>query len=161
MHRRADTAEQRGEILLADGSTSADGLTQSRIDHTDRLIACLEAAGLTVTRLNPVSFSSGSPALTEKQHREIVARCHEEVGPAPERTYDAETAVRIYTRWLETVECIRAAGYESGPVPSKEAFVEDFVARRPSWHPYGGSWSDALTIAELDRLRSQCPSWVG
>jgi len=138
--------------------SSEPATAKSRVDHVDKMVACLEADGLTVERTDPVSFAAESPS-GEAHLRSVVERCKSMVPPPPPREFDRETAVRVYEAWLGTVECIRQRGHDPGNPPEREAFIEQYIAQTLTWHPFG-RWADRLDPAERDQLMADCPDWV-
>lgn len=87
-------------------------------------------------RLHRSMAADGSFEVTAEQEDALnlsIYVCHEQYPPAEKytRPLSSEQLGVLYDWWTDrTVPCFTELGYDVGPAPSREAFLED-----PSWHP--------------------------
>jgi hypothetical protein len=127
--------------------------------YTAKLAQCLRTGGALVKSDNPVELQADpGPGMSGEAMQVLMAACEQQVGPKPVRKTDRATAERVYDAFLKVRECILGLGYQDADPPSKETFVEQFMAGGDTWHPYDGL--EQLPDADWQRVQAACPQWV-
>ncbi|HLS13634.1 MAG TPA: hypothetical protein VK095_03895, partial [Beutenbergiaceae bacterium] len=98
------------------------------------------------------------------------SECLDSLGYDDELSQDEENIRLLYSRLVDTHECLVAHGYEELPEPQdEEIFVEvslraaqDDGAQSERWNPYFHESFYDLSQDELEEIEKQCPApWFG
>ena len=122
------------------------------VEHVDYVVACVEAAGFAVVRVDGGIEVRPGPQ-QESLYRQVLASCEQAaidsglVGP-PLPPDDVELAA-WYEGFMWTHECMVEAGYPVSSPPSQDAYVE---ADGRNWHPY-----DMLSPEIIPVVERVCP----
>jgi len=159
-----------GSILLAllvtactsPGPSPTASPSASNVDpevYTAKLAQCLQTGGAVVKIDNPVQLQADrGPGMSDEAMRTLMAACEQQVGPKPVRKTDRATAERVYDAYLKVRDCIHGLGFEDDDPPSRDTFIEQFMAGASTWYPYLGL--DQLPDADWQRVQTACPAWL-
>lgn len=160
------TAAALGALLVGGCSTSAaDDADQVRelrqqfmVDlraYYGRMATCLSDRGIAMEvnergdGIRPPP-GRGSSSLDRAAFRESYELCEEQEGahpPMPPPPPEEDVLV-YYDRQLETVACLEDLGHHPDPPPSREVYVETYLASFSGggapWSPYDGLVPDAM-----------------
>lgn len=106
--------------------------TLSAADRNAVVLACLDRNGLDY---DPVDGQITSRDGDADKVRDVIAECELQAGPPPEPDFSTEAVSKIYDTWVETYDCLNAAGYPTVPPPSRETFIETYRFEF-DWYPY-------------------------
>jgi len=118
---------------------------------------CLTAGGAEVEFSNIYGTweAVAGPGMTEGEMAALWAECRP--GPFPVAEPDPERTRRVYAANLLIRDCLIDLGYQPGPPPSEEVFVE----QNGVWDPYEGLHQQYSSHAEQLEVEKTCPPWVG
>jgi hypothetical protein len=106
-------------------------------EHNDRMHACYEDHGVTVTRAGDDRWTLDNGGDVDLLIQ-ISKECADEVGPPPIRPPDEIDARHMYDLALRQAQCLRDLGLDVSEPPSRESWVDTFLAGDPPWTPYDG-----------------------
>ncbi|MEX2252351.1 MAG: hypothetical protein WD895_09850 [Acidimicrobiia bacterium] len=145
----------------ASDTTTSSPDANAPSEYVERLVECLRRGGGDVDWINPVTFSARpGHGMSDEAMRSLMSECKVQLGPAPERRTDPETARRVYSEYTKIYACLVNLGYTPSAPPSMDAFVEGFESGELGWHPYNGLESQFESFAEQLRVEDECPPWV-
>jgi hypothetical protein len=124
-----------------------------------KLAQCLQTGGALMKIDKPVQFQvDPGPGMSEEALKTLIAACEQQLGPKPVRKTDRATAERVYDAYMKVRDRVRGHGYEDADPPSRDTFVEQFMAGGVTRHPYDGL--EQLPAADSKRVQAASPAWL-
>lgn len=137
---------------------AASGPSSTGDRYRAELLACLEEAGWDAEfdTDGAVTVPGGIPQAQFPEYEEAVVTCSApmEAGLLQLSEFTSEQWSKLYGLERDTAECLRTLGVDVPPIPSEQAFIEQYKSV-PPWTSYGfvgsvdpGTWST---------LNEKCP----
>lgn len=118
---------------------------------------CMKINGWEV-RIEDGGLSAEVPDEQDEQFLRAHTECVEKFGYERPPQMTRQEAEEYYERLVTAGVCLRDHGYTAPDPASRQATVEDLMnGRLPSWNPYEGVLTNAISGDELDSAYEACP----
>ncbi|HLS15659.1 MAG TPA: hypothetical protein VK095_14205 [Beutenbergiaceae bacterium] len=133
-------------------------------EYMTSLQSCVEGRGwnVTITPEGGVEEPFDNDEVDDWEEDKFA--CLESLGYDAEPTYDEERIRLLYSRLIDTRECLVTHGHDLPAPQDEETYVENTLrlmqegdAGGDIWHPYNHDSFHELDREELEELEAQCP----
>lgn len=131
-HETATSAQSPAPFASITATSRAQE-AKVRTEYVDRLMSCIRGMGYDVRAQDDGSYRIEAAALDNGAEEE----CRKKLGPEPTPApITAGEASWLYDANLAAKKCLEAHGVEVSDPPSREVYVQDYLAMRAPWTPY-------------------------